>query len=155
MNEQINVALTILNDRGEEISQLVRQEVPLDGQFTNLLNTLNRLTAIKNALAVTFNIHPVQSNGQPAESGRDASLWMVSFVTRRSGGALVTQELLPFKTRELAEDFTRRLVDAFREGRKIQVSMDPQFLQREQAQRPSAEIHQLIRPASTGFSPGV
>ena len=153
MNEQMNVALTVMNDQGEEIP-LLRQDVPLDGQFTNLLNTLNRLNAVKNAQAVTFNIHPVQSNGQPSESGQDGAFWMVSFVTRRAGGALVTQDLLPFKSRALAEDVTRRLVDAFRGGRKISVSMDPQFIQKEQAQRSSAEIHQIIRPASTGFSPG-
>ena len=153
MNEQLGVALTIMNDRGEEIP-LVKQDVPLDGLFTNLLTTLNHLNTIKNAQVATFNIHPVDRQGRPAESGQDACFWMVSFVTRRSGGAVVTQDLLPFKSHALAEDFTRRLVDAFREGRKISVSMDPRFLQREQAQRSSAEIHQIIRPASTGFSPG-
>ncbi|MDA8152919.1 MAG: hypothetical protein M0003_09440 [Acidithiobacillus sp.] len=157
MNEQLNVALTITNDRGEEISPLVRQEVALDGKFTNLLNTLNRLNAIKNAQAVAFNIHPVHADGSPADSsfagpagGMEAPFWMVSFITRRSGGMQVAQELLPFRTKALAEDFTRRLVDAFQDGRKISVSMDPPI----PPQRPSAEIHQLVRPAPTGFSPG-
>ena len=156
MNEQLSVSLTIMNDRGEEISPLVKQDVPLDGQFTNLLNTLNRLNAIKNAQAVTFNIHPVNANREPVESGlalgkgQDATFWMVSFVTRHSTGALVAQELLPFKSKALAEDFTRRMVDAFQDGRKIQVSMDPPYI----PQRPSAEVLQLVRPAPTGFSPG-
>jgi hypothetical protein len=150
MNEQLSVSLTITNNRGEEISPLVKQDVPLDGQFANLLNTLNRLNAIKNAQAVTFNIHPVNANREPAESGQDAPFWMVSFVTRHSIGALVAQELLPFKSKALAEDFTRRLVDAFQDGRKIQVSTDPPFI----PQRPSAEVLQLVRPAPTGFSPG-
>lgn len=166
MNEQISVSLTIMNNRGEEISPLVKQDVLLDGQFTSLLNTLNRLNAIKNAQAVTFNIHPIHANKEPAESGlaagrdasgrdapgtgQDAIFWMVSFVTRHSGGALTTQELLPFKSKALAEDFTRRMVDAFQDGRKIQVSTDPPFI----PQRPSAEVLQMVRPAPTGFSPG-
>ena len=161
MNEQISVSLTITNDRGEEISPLVRQDVPLDGKFTNLLNTMNRLNAIKNAQAVTFNIHPVRANGSPADGSpapgkdQDAPFWMVSFVTRHNSGSLIAQELLPFRSKAMAEDFTRRLVDAFQEGRKISISTDPSFMQQQRAQRPSAEVHQLVRPASTGFSPGI
>lgn len=152
MNEQIHISLTIINDRGETISPLVRQDVPLDGQFTNLVNTLTKLNAIKDARSLIFNIHPVDDNGKPVSSDHSASFWMVSFVTRHPLGTQVTQDLLPFKSRTLAEDFTRRLLDGFQEGRKIQISTDPQFMQQEV--RPSAEIHQLIRPASPGFSPG-
>ena len=165
MNEQLNVALTITNDRGEEISPLVRLEVALDGQFTNLLNTLNRLNAIKNAQTIAFNIHPVHADGSPADSGAeygngpaggslgggmDAPLWMVSFITRRSGGVQVSQALLPFKAKAMAEDFAQRLEDAFQDGRKISISRDSPI----PPQRPSAEIHQIVRPAPTGFSPG-
>ncbi|MBU2764684.1 hypothetical protein HAP94_00380 [Acidithiobacillus ferrivorans] len=152
MNEQLSVSLTITNDQGEIISPLVYQDVLLDGQFTSLLNTLNRLNAIKNAQDVVFNICPVDENRKPVKSGQDAHYWMVSFVIRRSGGTLTTQELLPFKTEALARNFTDRLVIGFKDERelKIKVSTDPPFI----PQRPSAEVLQMVRPAPTGFSPG-
>lgn len=154
MKEEVSISMTVLNDLGKEFP-LVTMNVPLDGRFTNLLNVINRLNAIKNANVVNFNIHPVLADGSPADinitqDGHQDVSWMVSFTPR----AHAKQELLVFDSKDQAETFTRDLIDAFSKNRKFYLSTG---YQTEPEPQKSAEIHQLIRKAPSapsGFSPG-
>lgn len=163
-NQQVEISLTVAGESGSV--PLVRLSVPLNtadfalnSDFSKVRKVMEQINGIHNSRRVMINISPIDKAGNPMSEQKGApDLWMVSIARyARTDGSMKREELLPFNTKPEAEYFARHLQDAFATGRKMEITYKPDFMKEvlEAQQRPSAEVLQIVRPAPTGFSPGV